>query len=153
MPEKEKLKVTIHQALQQKVQKQISILQSAIQSLEESRNNETKSSVGDKYETGRAMMQQELFRKQEQLQQALELKMQLTSLDPTSIHTTIQLGSLVKTTQGQYYISVGVGKIILGGNSYFAISTQSPLGKLLIGKQQREEVEFRGKKIGIEEVL
>lgn len=152
MQKKEKLKISLHQALQEKVQQQITLLQSAIQSIEESRNNETKSSVGDKYETGRAMMQQELFRKQEQLQQAIEIKMQLNSLEPAISHATIQLGSLVKTTQGYYYISVGLGRIIVDKATYFAISTLSPLGQLLVGKQKGEKIEFRGKKIGVEEV-
>ena len=152
MQKKEKLKISLHQALQEKVQQQITLLQSAIQSIEESRNNETKSSVGDKYETGRAMMQQELFRKQEQLQQAIEIKMQLNHLEPAISHATIQLGSLVKTTQGYYYISVGLGRIIVDKATYFAISTLSPLGQLLVGKQKGEKIEFRGKKIGVEEV-
>jgi len=152
MPQKENIKQLLHQALQQKVQKQITLLQSAIQSIEESRNNETKSSVGDKYETGRAMMQQEIFRKQEQLQQAIHLQQVLNSINSTTTSATVKLGSLVKLSQGYFYVSVGLGKVELDKEVYFAISVQSPLGKLIIGKQQGETISFRGKSIVIEEV-
>ena len=39
---------------------EIKIAQESISCIQEARNNETKSSAGDKYETSRAMMQAEL---------------------------------------------------------------------------------------------
>ena len=152
MPEKEKLKVKLYQALQDKVQQQITILQASIQSIEESRNNETKSSVGDKYETSRAMMQQELFRKQEQLQQAFELQLTLTSIQLEAVHTIVKHGSLVETSQGTYFLSVGLGKVIIEEQTYFAISVNAPIGTMLVGQQQGASIIFRGKRITINDI-
>lgn len=153
MSVKQKLKVQLHQLLAAQIQERITALQHTLASLEESRNRETKSSVGDKYETGRAMMQQEIFRKEAQLQQTMELKLMLSTLQPTTQHTVIQKGSLVETTQGIFYLSIGLGKVLLKQQTYFAISTQSPIGKELLGKKEGETISFRGKSLKIERVF
>jgi len=147
------IKALLHQQLQDEIQERINSLQTTIASLQESRNKETKSSVGDKYETGRAMMQQEIFRKEEQLQQALELRLTLRTIKPSEKYTTARQGSLVETSQGSYFLSVGLGKIKIEGRTYFAISVKSPIGAALLGKQQGDYIEFRGKRISIDQIL
>lgn len=147
------IKIQLHQHLKNQVAQKIALLEGAIQSAEMARDKETKSSVGDKYETGRAMMQQEIFRKREQLQQALETRLVLSTIKPAELHSTIQLGSLVKTTNSYFFISVGAGKVQLGEDLYFAISKQSPIGKILLGKKKGETVLFRGKQLEIKQVL
>lgn len=103
-----------------------------------SANNETKSSMGDKYETSREMVQQEINNLQIQLNENNRAKnsLKLINVNP---HQTIGLGSLIRTDKGLFYIAVSLGEIIFNENKIFVISTESPLGKILIGKKKGEE--------------
>ena len=51
------LKAQIHQACLAQIEERIQNLEQRLKTINESKANETKSSVGDKYETGRAMLQ------------------------------------------------------------------------------------------------
>ena len=44
------------------------------------------------------------------------------------------------------YLCVGLGKIEIGKNTVFAISTSSPIGRQLMGAEKGAEVVFGGKK-------
>ena len=57
-----KFKKLLHEKCLQNLQKNIVELNEEIASVIASRNNEEKSSAGDKYETGRATIQQEIDR-------------------------------------------------------------------------------------------
>ena len=103
-----------------------------------SSNNETKSSMGDKYETTREMVQQEINNLQVQLNENLKAKNSL-KLIPTSKSEKIGFGSLVETSSGLFYISVSLGNIIFGNQKIFLISPESPLAKALIDKKKDEE--------------
>jgi len=39
-----------------------------------------------------------------------------------------------------YYIAVSLGQIIYNETKIFVISTESPLGKLLLGKKKEDEI-------------
>lgn len=119
----------------------------------EAARNETKSSAGDKYETAREMMQQDIDLNNARLQQ---LRRQLEVLDRIAIDTDSAIiipGSLVHTTQGIYYISISAGKLAVDGKTYYAISIDSPLGAQLKGKKAGEEFIINGKKGTISDVL
>lgn len=131
----------------------IEISKAAVNSAKESKNNETKSSAGDKYETGRAMMQQEQEKNEIQLSKNLNLKNLLLQIDLEQDYKTIKFGSLVITNQGKYFIAVGLGKIKIENETYFVISLDSPIGKLLTGKLPGEKVTFRTNQIEIKEIL
>ena len=63
-----------------------------------------------------------------------------------------QLGSLVTTDQLNYFLSIGVGKLIIDDQIYYAISELSPIGQLLIAKKEKETIIFREKTITIQEI-
>ena len=102
-------------------------------------NNETKSSMGDKFETSREMVQQEINNLQIQLNENLNARNSLKIIN-TKLHQMIGLGSLVETNNGLFYIAVSLGEIKLNDKKIFVISTESPLGKLLFGKKKGEEI-------------
>ena len=102
-------------------------------------NNETKSSMGDKYETTREMVQQEINNLQIQLNENVRAKNSLKLIN-TNLHQTIGLGSLVETDKGLFYIAISLGEITLDKKKIFVISTESPLGKILFGKKKGEEI-------------
>jgi transcription elongation GreA/GreB family factor len=110
----------------------------------ESRDSDTKSSAGDKFETGREMMQREMDKLSALIDTTENSLKKLQSL-PAAPAAIVCEGSLVETDQENYFISIGFGKI----DDVYAISVESPLGALLKGKKIGESVEMRGKKITI----
>lgn len=64
----------------------------------------------------------------------------------------ISLGSLVETNLGTYFISISAGQLLLENTTYFAISTSSPIGKLLLGKKEGQSLVWNGRKINIHSV-
>ncbi len=132
--------------------KRINTIQDALMRIEDSRNNESKSSVGDKYETGRAMMQMEEAKNQAQLSEALEAKQLLATIKPERKNNKADLGSLVVTSQGIYFIAVGIGKIIIDGQTLYAISIAAPIGKALNNKQKGDKITFSNRQIVIDSI-
>ncbi len=107
--------------------------------------SDTKSSAGDKYETSREMIQQDLDRLQRQLSEAqkdCQILQSISSLPPQH-EKRVRLGSLVKTDLGFYLLSVGIGKVVCEDQTVFVVSLQSPIGKLLLGKAIDEEFSFQ----------
>src|SRR6187399_2402536 len=82
------------------VTKRIDSIRSAMAVTQASASEETKSSAGDKYETGRAMAQLEIEKLNEQLSEALKAKGTLEQINPALQSMTIHPGSMVLTTQG-----------------------------------------------------
>ena len=125
----------------------------AIASAKESRNNDTKSSAGDKFETGRAMMQMEMDKSQMQLSKILEQQKDLTGIDLTKTYTKVEYGSLVQTNGGWYFMSIGYGKVTVSNNNYYVISMASPIGQALKGKEAGSTIQFQGREITIEAIV
>lgn len=135
------------------VDEKINAAQEAIDNAQRSANKETKSSLGDKYETGRSMMQLEIEKYSAQLNDGLNLKKALSQIDLNSQYDKVHTGSLIITNQGNYFISISAGKLILDDVEYFAISYSSPIGQVLFNKKEKDEIEFRSKKILIKSII
>lgn len=100
-------------------------------------NNDTKSSMGDKYETGREMLQQEINNLTRQLNETLNQQALLQKIisEPS---LKVQNGALVKTDKGLFYVSVSLGEIILDNQKIMTVSIESPLIKAMLGKKEKE---------------
>ena len=83
----------------------ISVLQVEIKSIQADANKESKSSAGDKYETGRAMAQLQKDNASRQLVELLKLKKVLDEL-VIKFHDVIQHGSLVFTDSLIFFVSI-----------------------------------------------
>ena len=127
-------------------------IQSAMALANEGLINDTKSSMGDKYETSREMAQQELSRLQQQLLQAEQdlVVLKNLSLEPLVL---ANLGSLVVTNQFNYLLSISIGPVKLGDNTVMVISKESPIGKALLGKRIADVIQFNGKEIKVLDLL
>ncbi|SIQ78698.1 hypothetical protein [Chryseobacterium sp. RU33C] len=100
-------------------------------------NNDTKSSMGDKYETGREMLQQEINNLQRQLNEVLSQQAVLQKI--TSDHSEkVQNGALVKTDKGLFYIAASMGEIVFENEKIMTVSAESPLVKVMHGKKTGE---------------
>lgn len=146
------VKIKLYELCVAFVEQRIASSQKAIEHAQLAANEETKSSAGDKYETGRAMMQLEIEKQSVQLGEAMKLKQVLSQINPEKTSDTIQPGSLVFTDQGCFYISISAGKLSVEGIAYFAVSPVSPIGSLLIGKKSGEVIHLNGKSFTISKI-
>jgi transcription elongation GreA/GreB family factor len=145
----EDLKQHILNELNGIVENRISAANTEIQSINESKTNETKSSAGDKYETGMAMLQIEEQKAAVQLAKAKEFKQVLSRIGPSEECDSVQLGSLVETNLGNFFVAAAIGKITIGERDIFVLSIGSPLGQSLKAQKIGAKVSFQGKEIEI----
>jgi len=135
------------------VKARIATAKQAIDDAQQSAGEETKSSAGDKYETGREMMQQETDRNQAQLNEANKLLIALNQINVDGSSLSAIPGSLVITDNGKFYLSISAGALSLNGEGYFAVSPASPIGGKLLGSKAGDEFNLNGKNYKIKEVV
>jgi transcription elongation GreA/GreB family factor len=135
------------------VQSRMDAAEQAFKAAEQASNDDTKSSAGDKYETGRAMMQQEKDRNTKQLNEANKLMVALNSISTKGSSNVIETGSLVLTNGGKFYIAISAGTLVVDGESYFAVSPAAPICMQMMGKKIGEEFAMNGKVYRIEGVM
>jgi hypothetical protein len=135
------------------IDERIAAAQQYLDGISESVNDETKSSAGDKHETGRAMAQIEQEKAARQLNDAIKMKTELQRIDLSKSGDTIVPGSVVITDKQHFFISVPAGAIIASGKSFYAVSPVSPIGKALMGKKAGEKLELNGNSFSIEKLL
>lgn len=114
---------------------------------------ETKSSAGDKHETGRAMLQLEMEKASQQIAVAQQMKEVLHRINIEVSSEVARLGSLVYTNKAVYYLAISMGAVIIENTNYFVISSSSPIGKLLLGKKINDAIYFNGQEIKITQIF
>lgn len=129
-------KAELLELVKQKISEKIQKLEQLIAETRAS-NNDTKSSMGDKYETSREMLQQEINNLQLQLNEQLKSQQILKNIQSIS-HKTVNLGSFVETDKGKFFIAVSLGELSLNQEKIFIISAESPLAKVMNGKKEDE---------------
>ncbi|PYF68965.1 3-oxoacyl-ACP synthase [Pedobacter nutrimenti] len=135
------------------IKQRISTAETALMQAQEASNDDTKSSAGDKFETTREMMQQDISRNKSLLQDAQQNLQLLQSVKDVAVSETIKNGNVVFTTQGVFYLGISAGQLNLNGNIYFAISAASPVGQLMIGKKTGDQFSFNQKAYRIEKIF
>lgn len=146
------IKTHLFKACLEHVEQRIINAREALADVQTGANEETKSTAGDKHDTSRAMMQIEVEQNAKQLAEANKLKQALLLINPNKKTAAIELGSIAITNKGNYFLSIGVGKIELEGVLYFALSASSPLGELLIQKTSGDVFTFNGQSFEIIDV-
>ncbi len=147
------LKSKLNDALLHRINTQIETIQKSIQSIQDSKENETKSSVGDKYETGRAMLHLEQDKLEAQLSNGYFSKTKLETLKSIATLDKVGSGSLVFTNKSTYYLAIGIGKVLLENDTYLVVSPSAPIGKLLVGKSVGDSITFNGNRIEILDIV
>ncbi len=115
-----------------------------LKDLDEALEMESKSSAGDKYETGRAMINLEFDKLLLQLEQYKGLKKTLAFAVLNPNLGKIGLGSLVKTSAANYFISIPAGEILVENEKFYAIGINSPIAQSLLGKESDKDYIFNG---------
>tara|TARA_R110001583_G_scaffold1202_4_gene10022 strand:+ start:21697 stop:22149 length:453 start_codon:yes stop_codon:yes gene_type:complete len=147
------LKSLVYHKILAELDRKIEVINKAIVLAKDSRNNDTKSSAGDKFETGREMMQIEIEKNEYLLSQTFKLRKELTRIDLKRQFGKVAFGSLVVTNMGNYFVSMGIGKVQIEDQICYAISLVSPIGQILKDKHIGDEVLFNGKTIVIKEMV
>ncbi len=127
-------------------------LQADMVALQESRQADTKSSAGDKHETARAMVDQELQQLNQQREKAQRNQSELQALTDAPCEAAAR-GAAVETDRIIYFISISFGKLpVDGAKPVYALSPVSPAAQAMLGKRAGEEFEINGVRHAILEV-
>ena len=132
-------KKSLHQHLTDLVKQDIVELQNLIGDLRSSAGSETKSSVGDKYETARAMAHLEIEKLGHQLAEKEKALAVITSFGGNRRCFVGEPGALAESAFGLIYIAIHRGEIHFDNRRVFCVSGASPVAKSLIGKKAGDE--------------
>lgn len=135
------------------VEKRLSSIQNHIKDIQNSLLSETKSSAGDKHETGRAMLQLEREKAGHQLAEIEKVKASLSKINIEKKSPQVGVGSLVYTSKTHYFVAASLGALEADDKIIYAISPGTPIGKLLLNKQVGDKVTFNGNSFVIEQVF
>ena len=107
----------------------------------------------DRYDSFRMQLLRKKDMFGQQLQKANSEWYALEKINLTNEMSKVGFGSVVYTKDQKIFISIGLGKIIVGKESFLAVSLMVPLSKALFEKQKGDIVLFNGKKIEIKEIF
>jgi transcription elongation GreA/GreB family factor len=147
------IKTILYQKCLDWLENKIIIATKAMKDAQDSANSEEKSSAGDKYETGRAMSQNERDMYARQLAECIKQKQVLLNTDISKKQERVSSGSLVVTEVATYFISISAGNMEVENNHYFVVSPDTPIAQLILTKKAGEDFIFNGKKTKIKEIV
>lgn len=145
-------KQKIHRHYAQLVQDRIDVFKDMIVALTEDSKKDAKGSAGDKHETALSMMHLEQEKLNHKLKEVLSQKAILDKIDPSTVASTIIVGSLVKANGILLYMCAALPKITVDEVNVIALSPQSPLGSKLMGQRVGFSFEINTTKYLIEEI-
>ena len=108
-----------------------------------SRNSDTKSSAGDKFETSREMAQIEI--------QKIETEISKTQQFITDLAS--KASQLIITDKGAFLISIPFGKLMVKRTEVFCISNSAPITKQLVNTEISANFEYRGVAYNILDII
>jgi transcription elongation GreA/GreB family factor len=138
------VKLALHNHCTELANSKVDALEQELNATREATTTESKSSAGDKHETGRAMMHLEQEKLHKQLAEAQTIVAELERIDGKAVHTQIGLGTLVKTDKATFLLAAGLGKVDFEGITYFVVSTKAPIAAQFLGKSAGEKVNMNG---------
>ncbi len=127
-------KLKVYKACEKVVLEKRKLLSLQLDSARLSANSETKSSAGDKHETGRALAQLEQENLAKQFSFLERLESDLSQLKADQISEKVEKGALVQTDKMTLFFGVALGELKVENKLVFAISTASPIGKIALDK-------------------
>ena len=122
----------------------------AFEELQTSLEGESKSTAGDKHETGRAMVQMEMEQAAARLSRVEGMMRQWHALEPLRGREQVRPGAIVSTDQGGFILGVAWGKFEGPGDATWrAISSDAPLAQAMQCTEVRETLWNSGAGCGI----
>lgn len=148
-----KTKQVLYQKCQDHLDDRLAIVNSKIEDIQIALQSETKSSAGDKHETGRAMIQLEREKLGFQLAEIQKQRAILSKINYKNKTDIIGLGTLVITSKANYFIAISAGELRFNNRKFYAISKQTPIGALLSGARKGSILKFRTEEFEITHVF
>ena len=130
----------------------LSTVDQDLKQLKISSESDSKSAMGDKYETSTELINQERNKLETVKGQVLTQIALLDKVKEMKPSDKIAFGNLVKTSNGYFYFSVPLGIIEFEKQRIACISLQSPIAKSLMDKMTGDKVTFNGREIEILEI-
>lgn len=128
-------------ALLAQTQEQLDALHSLLRSLQESLTSEAKSTAGDKHETGRAMIHQEMRQANESVVRAQQTFQALSKLKQgRGVAERVVEGVLVETNGPWVLIGVALGRLVVNHEEVVGVSAEAPLAKQWNGSKVGDAV-------------
>ena len=147
------IKEALFRQCEEYANKRLQTVEAVISSNQLALQSETKSSAGDKHETGRAMLQLEMEKAGQQLAGIMQMKEILAKVDILKTSKNVCLGSVIFTEKVNYFLSISAGQLEVANKMYFAVSVSSPIGKLLLGKQENDVISFNGMLYKVQKIV
>ncbi|MCE7061087.1 transcription elongation factor [Dyadobacter sp. CY343] len=138
-------KSTVIQHLKLLLEEKMSVSWNAMEAAQESANDQGKSSMGDKYETSRSMGQLDRNMHARQFEQARQERLVLERVSASEASQRVAVGSLLETTAGWFFVAVSLGSVKINEETVLAVSSSSPVGASLLGKEARSKFDFMKK--------
>ena len=151
--EKIELKKSLKDKAIEILQERIDTSFDAMREAQLSANDEGKSSVGDKYETSRAMAHIDRDIHARQLESAQKDLSFIQQIDVTLFSKKVDIGAFVVSDSGKYIFLSGLGPIDFKGEKIIFLSINSPIGKIFLNKIKGDSVKFNNKEIVIRELF
>ncbi|MES2616917.1 MAG: 3-oxoacyl-ACP synthase [Bacteroidota bacterium] len=145
-------KIAVYEQCLKIVNEKLDTLQREFKLYSESAQNETKSTAGDKHDTGKAMMQMEQEKLGKQMSELLQQQKVLQQPQFKESYQTVQFGSLVHTTSGYYFIGISLGKFSLDNEIILCLSVQSPFAISMLGLKAGSTFKFNNKDFQLQSV-
>lgn len=146
------LKKKLHAHCDNYIREKLKVLEKRKKELKLALESEDKSSVGDKHETGRAMIQIEREKLGKQISLNEQVFKKLISFEKNINTDVVCLGSIVITDNLNYYLSIPAGFLKIESKMYYFVSPISPIGMLLLGKKIKDQIYFNKKTSKILEI-
>ncbi|GGZ75937.1 3-oxoacyl-ACP synthase [Algibacter mikhailovii] len=153
MTEDLKIKEALMASCEHFVEDRLATIQVTINDIQTALTSETKSSAGDKHETGRAMLQLEREKAGNQMAEVQKIKEILSKIDIYKTIVKIGVGSVVYTSELNYFIGISAGKVHVANEPFYAVSASTPMGKLLMAHQVGDFIQFRNQNFKIIKVI
>jgi len=117
----------------------------AMEAAQDSANDQSKSSAGDKYETARSMGQLDRNMHARQYEQVRQERVVLDKIGESESSSRGAVGALLETSAGWFFISVSLGAVKFSDQTILAVSSSSPVGISLLGKEAGDQFQFLNK--------
>ena len=143
----------VYQHCKQVLQARVEQLVVALENAREAIWEDTKSSAGDKYETSRERLQQDVLGMETQLRETRKMQYLLDTFKVPPAHKSIQAGHFIQTDNLHVFLGIGLGWIQVEGQRIMALSPASPLGQALLGKQEGDTLLINGQEHTIVQIV
>ncbi len=138
---------------QQIIAEKIDRVKNILAEISDSIVNESKSSAGDKHETGIAMLHLEVEKNNQVLNGLMAEENALLSLPTDRISDVVVKGSLVLAAGNYFFLGVGLGIKMVNGKNVIMVSESSPIGRELLRKKNGDYFIFNHNRLIIEEIF